>query len=184
MRLGTLDGFNFTLDDLLCSRKMFSREADTFTLGAFECGSFDGSTSGDWNDTRVSFPFRGTSRCLRPQPRWSAMLRRSLSPWDTIFDGMVLALCALQASRLYLMHECKYVSLIQKMSQTSLVERPHLALKRCFFMLISFTSTGLLHEGQMDTYQIGVYMESTAVGKRVCVYIVFLRFRTSSCLPD
>ena len=95
VRLGTLDGFNFTLDDLLCSRKMFSREADTFTLGAFECGSFDGSTSGDWNDTRVSFPFRGTSRCLRPQPRWSAMLRRSLSPWDTIFDGMVLTLCAL-----------------------------------------------------------------------------------------
>ena len=34
--LSTLAGFNFTLDDLLCSRKMFSSEADTFTLGTFE----------------------------------------------------------------------------------------------------------------------------------------------------
>lgn len=38
-------------------------------------------------------------------------------------------------------------------------------------MLISFTSTGLLHEGQMDTYQIEVYMESTVVGKGY-VYIL------------
>ena len=59
--LGTLDRLNFTLDDFLCSRELFSSEADTFALDAnapvsiFKCGPFDESASGDWNDTRVSF---------------------------------------------------------------------------------------------------------------------------------
>ena len=70
---------------------MFSREADTFTLGVFKCGSFDGSTSGDWNDTdtpsRVTLVCRLTNvhfaarvGALMPQPQWSlaAILRRAL----------------------------------------------------------------------------------------------------------
>ena len=88
---GTLDRFNFTLYDFLCSRKLFSSEADTCTLDAkapvpiCKCGSFGGSASGDWNDTLVSFDERYFSRReLMPQPykRWSAILRhrRRLRP--------------------------------------------------------------------------------------------------------
>ena len=56
-----------TLDDL---HKMFSSEADTFILGAFErgsfdeCGPFDECISGDWNDTvcrLTNVPFRDAS---------------------------------------------------------------------------------------------------------------------------
>lgn len=65
---GTLDGFNFTLDDFLCSRELFSSEADTLTLDAkapvsiCKCGSFGGSANGDWNYTRVSLDERYFSR--------------------------------------------------------------------------------------------------------------------------
>lgn len=34
VNLGTLDGFNFALDDFLSSRKLFGCEADTFALDA------------------------------------------------------------------------------------------------------------------------------------------------------
>ena len=55
------------LDDL---HKMFRSEANTFILGAFECGSFDECgpfdecISGDWNDTvcrLTNVPFRDAS---------------------------------------------------------------------------------------------------------------------------
>ena len=85
VHLGTLDGFNFTLDDLLRSRELFSSEADTFTLdtkapvSVCKRGSFGGSAGGDWNYTRVSLDVRYFSRCeLMPQPhkQRSAILRR------------------------------------------------------------------------------------------------------------
>ena len=85
MHLSTLDGFNFTFDDFLCSRELFSSEADTLTLDAkapvsiCKCSSFGGSAGGDWNDTRVSLDERYFSRReLMPQPhkRWSAILLR------------------------------------------------------------------------------------------------------------
>ena len=75
MHLSTLDGFNFTFDDFLCSRELFSSEADTLTLDAkapvsiCKCSSFGGSAGGDWNDTRVSLDERYFSRReLMPQP--------------------------------------------------------------------------------------------------------------------
>ena len=85
VHLGTLDGFNFTLDDFLCSRELFSSESDTFTLDAkapvsiCKCGSFGGSASRDWNDTRVPLNERYFSRrelMSQPHKRWSAILRR------------------------------------------------------------------------------------------------------------
>ena len=85
MHLGTLDGFNFTFDNFLCSCELFSSEANTLTLDAkapvsiCKCSSFGGSAGGDWNDTRVSLDERYFSRReLMPQPhkRWSAILLR------------------------------------------------------------------------------------------------------------
>ena len=91
VHLSTLDGFNFTLDDFLCSRELLSSEADTLTLDSNapvserKCGSFGGSASGDWNHTRVSLDVRYFSRReLMPQShkRRSAILRccRTLRP--------------------------------------------------------------------------------------------------------
>lgn len=91
VHLGTLDGFDFTLDDFLCSCELFRSKADTFPLDAkapvsiCECGSFGGSTNGDWNDTGVSFDERYFSRReLMPQShkQRSAALRprRRLRP--------------------------------------------------------------------------------------------------------
>jgi len=67
VHLGTLDGFNFTLDDLLCSRELFSNEADTLTFDTKapvsipKHRSFGGSASGIGMIPVSNVNFRGAS---------------------------------------------------------------------------------------------------------------------------
>jgi len=68
VHLCALYGLDFTLNDFLRGRKLFSSEADTLALDAeapvsiCKRSAFGGSANRDWNDTLVSLDERYLAR--------------------------------------------------------------------------------------------------------------------------